>query len=131
MDRRAFLSIGLFSLPLAIPGLSNMQLKVKGVQFYKGYRLEWTGFKCSQSNCLLIGQWVAYTDKRHGKHYYASTTGTGSSFYPGDTFDIAALSGVPVITYSTDEKTKEEVKDMAYRNLLKLIDSGNNDATSR
>jgi hypothetical protein len=124
MQRRKFLGL-LAAIPALIPvmkGFAGIPEPDKdGYIYYRGYRIFWTGYKESQNNNLLIGQWVAYGPTREGPYYYACTTGCGGEYKQGDLFDITLLSDWETVTPLSSEAHKEAVKVKTYKHLLRVI----------
>lgn len=66
---------------------------------YHGYFVHWTGWKLSQSNHLVVGQWWAVVaGTRPWSGYYASLPGGEGSFRVGANFDIQDRKDQKILT---------------------------------
>ena len=120
MKRREFLAF-LAIVPAAKAAFAIENRNEEGNIYYMGYRLFWTGYKVGQDNDLLIGQWVAYSQKREGPHFYACTTGAGGKFRSGENFDVTILSDWETVNHLSSEAHKDAVKAKTYQHLLRII----------
>jgi hypothetical protein len=109
---------------------------------YKGWNIyRWTGWKASQVDDSLVGQWIA-TDllpskydyikqygktgqvhKQHSRYLYSSSPGYCSVYRKGEPFDIARHGYQIQITNKSTEQNKDIAIYSAYQNITKLIDS--------
>lgn len=127
VSRRGFM--GLISSIGAAMGLydnaySNEALEL---QYYRGYRLKFTGWKETQTSDRQYAQWTAlpeidgrFDDSR--PRLYVAIPGGNGAYRKGDCFDVERRTGQPTIEWWTHPAVKDRERKRAGKKLIKLVD---------
>ena len=134
MTRRNFLGV-LLGAPAAI----TLIAKAATAEFtptttkdkrtiYRGYDLHWTGWKYSQSNLILAGQWIGWPiTSKHALDetrpcLVACVPGEDTTFRRGAEFSIHPREGQRFITGLDSVTVKEVARRSNLKRLLRMVD---------
>jgi len=129
MNKRTFLQ-RLSLAPLALVGLSP-EPKVNDDPYefkWRGWTIQWTGWKPSSNNLAFVSQWVAFQPEimtmtsympfQESKNFYVSYPGGEGRFLNGWVFDLAIQEGQEIVT---DTRNKDAIRDSELQRLFRLM----------
>lgn len=85
---------------------------------YKGWDIQWTGWKANPADDTLVGQWIAW---KGNKAFYASAPGGDGPYRKYEVFQIAPVGKQVLITSTTPLGVAEYWKNEAFDRLFKLL----------
>jgi hypothetical protein len=103
--------------------------KEDGGIYYHGYRMHFTGWKETQGDDNIVGQWVGYpvlrpkapiAYRKDSKYpfLYSSVPGANSAYLKGSRFDICPQGDQNFVNWRTASETEKEVESNKGKKLL-------------
>lgn len=129
MDRRTLILSLLGGGAIAKPAFmaSDTILRYPTIDYplnYQGFHLHWSGWKASQENRWLAGQWFAWPDPLtpDSLYYYLSVPGMqGGRYVPGASFNLTMHSGDSYVYPETPDGEKDRLIWEGYHGLRDLL----------
>ncbi len=92
---------------------------------YKGWIVQWTGWKAAQGSNNLAGQWLGWKEVQPGKWRYlaACIPGEAREYQKGEDFNISPQKGQFQITVKTPLGKANAAWEEGHDRLFRLIDS--------